>query len=120
MADLYAVIRPESKYANQSDGTPFPVRLGGDITDGYLWHGGIGGRYRHSDLQLMQKVGGEFETVPFFYEERQYFDILLNRMEKDCAAGNYWADDFDRRIDLLVERLKKCKRVNRDNQDEEE
>jgi len=46
---LFARIRPDSKYADQ-DKTTFPVAL---YADGeYIVHGGRGGRYRLSDVDL--------------------------------------------------------------------
>lgn len=58
---LYARIRPESKYANQNKyaekepdrwGWPFRVRIVGGPQSGYLVKGGPGGQYRLDDVDL--------------------------------------------------------------------
>lgn len=55
---LYAEIKKSSKYACQIEASkrsgwpyPFPVRIEADATD-YVVKGGIGGRYRLSDVNL--------------------------------------------------------------------
>lgn len=47
----FAVMNPESKYASQCDGIPFPVTLSPE-DDGYHWSGNSN-RYRDNDLVLL-------------------------------------------------------------------
>ncbi|MCP1617069.1 hypothetical protein FBY21_1669 [Pseudomonas sp. SLBN-26] len=58
MQQLYAEIKPTSKYAYQAEwcrsqgyGYPFKVRIAPD-KDGYTVKGGYGGRYRMEDVDL--------------------------------------------------------------------
>jgi hypothetical protein len=62
---LYAEIKATSKYASQigwmqlRNNYPFPVRFENDPS-GYIVAGGVGGRYRVEDVDLLFKQNGEF------------------------------------------------------------
>ena len=69
MADFFAMIRQDSKYAGQDDGRPFAVSLA-HSSDGYIWEGKPG-RYRMTDLLLLvpsEPPLKEAETEMIFYE----------------------------------------------------
>lgn len=62
---LFAEIKKSSKYADQVDwcrsgpcGYPFRVRIEVDSLDDYIVKGGVGGRYRLSDVNLYQVHDG--------------------------------------------------------------
>ncbi|WP_268799044.1 hypothetical protein [Pseudomonas huanghezhanensis] len=65
---LYAEIKPTSKYASQigwmemRNGYPFPVRFEHDPLD-YIVKGGVGGYYRLEDVELLFKRDGEFYRI---------------------------------------------------------
>jgi hypothetical protein len=65
---LYAEIKPTSKYASQigwmelRNAYPFPVRFEQDPS-GYIVKGGVGGCYRLDDVKLLFKRDGEFHQV---------------------------------------------------------
>lgn len=63
---LFAEIKKSSKYAHQADwcrnspcGYPFRVRIEVDSLDDFIVKGGVGGRYRISDLNLYLMDGGK-------------------------------------------------------------
>ncbi|MFK3970177.1 hypothetical protein ACI2KS_05545 [Pseudomonas sp. NPDC087358] len=65
---LYAEIKPTSKYASQigwmelRNAYPFPVRFEQDPS-GYIVKGGVGGCYRLEDVKLLFKRDSEFHQV---------------------------------------------------------
>jgi len=114
--ELYARIRPGSKYAGQDDGQPFPVRIDGYPGDGYFWRGGPGGQYRHSDLQLFYQRSGELLAVPQFAagEEVQVVDQILERLQRDADKGDLypewagpWCQEIKERLDRVAETAQK-------------
>lgn len=63
---LFAEIKKSSKYAHQADwcrngpcGYPFRVRIEVDSFDDFIVKGGVGGRYRLSDVNLYLMDGGK-------------------------------------------------------------
>ena len=63
---IYANVRPSSRYAGQRQPQPFPICLSenlGDWWDGYIWQGGIGGRYATSDLEFFKQTREGWEPV---------------------------------------------------------
>ena len=63
---LYARVNPDSRYAAQDRGVPFPVSLNtnpNQVKDGYLIAGGPGGNYRPEDLDFYCKRSGSFQKI---------------------------------------------------------
>lgn len=63
---LFAEIKKSSQYAHQAEmcrtrpcGYPFRVQIEVDCLDGYIVKGGVGGRYRLSDVNLYLMDGGK-------------------------------------------------------------
>lgn len=97
--EYFARIRPGSKYAGQDNGKPFPVRLNDCPTDGYLWRGGPGGQYRHSDLNLFVKSAGDLVPLPAFAagESVQVVEQILGSLQELADKGDLcpeWADPW--------------------------
>ncbi|MCP8687721.1 hypothetical protein [Marinobacterium sedimentorum] len=110
---LYARIRPGSRYANQDRGTPFPVRLKHCPTDGYLWQGGIGGQYRHSDLQLLQAwdENSELQPIPMFAagESTEVVELVMLELRAQADQGRMdagwitrWAETIKAQLDTIL------------------
>lgn len=118
---IYARITPESDYAGQDPGQPFPVSFQPD-RGGYIWKGGPGGQYRHSDLLLTFQLGDELESIPTFTkgDEWTYFDRLLNHYEARAKEGELYPEWFDRMIDERIKRLRKIARTAKKTYEEEE
>lgn len=112
MTTLYARIRPNSRYACQDSGTPFPVKLKHSPTDGYLWEG-QNNQYRYSDLQLLQawKEGDELQQIPMFAagEGTEVVELVLGEYRALADNGRIdaqwisrWAADIQGRLDTIV------------------
>ncbi len=111
-ATYLARIRPTSKYADQDTGEPFAVSLNPDDTAGYIWKGGPGGQYRHSDLQLLTRDWmGELTPIPLFAngEERAYLQIICDDYQQAANAGRIepahftaWAEDIIQQLRTIA------------------
>lgn len=93
---LYATIHPASKYAHQCSGEPFPVQFAQDATNGYIWAGGPGRLYRHSDLDLLQldTETNQFRNIPMYAsgEETNVVNIILAEYMERAKEGDLPAD----------------------------
>ncbi len=103
---VYATIRSGTRYEEQCTGKHFPVRFELS-TDGYHWKGGLGGRYRTSDLLLYKNVDGKARQCPTFHGEEygQLMDIVLTQWEGRANHGRIYPDWFDSYSSELTERL---------------
>lgn len=104
---VYATIRPGTKYENQCDGTPFPVRFSLE-SDGFHWQGGLGGRYRISDLYLYKKVDGAFKSYTTFHhdEPMQIIDFTFNSWKAKADKGEINPDWIKPYSEKLTKQLK--------------
>lgn len=109
---LYARIRPESGYARQDNGEPFPVEFQPD-NNGYIWLGGPGGQYRHSDLQLLLKEGENYLEIPIFAngDEWGYLDQFANAYEYYAHQGQLYPEHYSENIQPFIARLQKIEKL---------
>ncbi len=119
---LYATIRPGTRYENQCNGNAFPVQFVPD-DDGYCWKGGPGGRYRNSDLWLF-KMGDDqkLHSVPLMHSEEgiQLIDIILKGWENSAADGHLYPEWMSEYGDQLIDRIRKLQAKAADTYPEEE
>lgn len=94
MNEIYANVRPESKYfAQQHQQKPFPVRLTPDGGD-FHWQGGPGGQYRTMDLYFFTKEKNRFREFNLSnLSELPQLEItkkaILDGIGEDWGSG-YW------------------------------
>ena len=123
MPKFYATIRPTSKYANQCNGEPFQVHLDDHPTDGYIWRGGPGGQYRHSDLQLYVKHEDSdvLSPVPMFAagEQVAFMDLILSGFETRAQTGDLYPEWINTWSEEVINRLQKIRATNEKNYVEE-
>lgn len=123
---LFARIRKTSKYAGQDNGQLFPVHLSSDweMAEGFIWRGGPGGRYRHSDLQLFVLRDDKPVPVPMLSagegEANAYLEIILQFWEDNARDGYFHPDYFGPQVEQLIERLQEIKQTAIANFVEEE
>ncbi|MFN3881461.1 MAG: hypothetical protein ACK4L8_08550 [Nitrincola lacisaponensis] len=120
MNELYAQIHPLSRYANQDNGKPFSVRLNDDPTDGYIWQGGPGGQYRHSDLLLFQKDNEDETLVPFRHitqtdECLQVVDMTLDLTLDSAKRGEIYPEYATQLTQKLRDKINDIERLAREN-----
>ena len=70
--DYFATIHPESKYAHQSDGKPFPVSFKSK-QDGYHWVGN-NNRYADGDLILLVPCSDPSENDGYAFANQPVSD----------------------------------------------
>ncbi|WP_296059547.1 hypothetical protein [uncultured Amphritea sp.] len=122
---IYATIRPGTKYENQCTGKAFPVAFV-PSHDAFSWKGGPGGQYRHSDLQLWFKgENGQMSPIPLMHvtEGIQLIDIILKGWEDSAITGNIYPEWMATYGDELIDRIKKLQTKSAEtypDEDEEE
>ena len=108
---VYALIKAGTRYEEQCRGQHFPVRF--ELSpDGYHWKGGLGGRYRMSDLNLYKKNDqGEFVYYPSLHNEEPYqvITLTLNQCMAEADRGELCSDWFTRYSNNLIRKLEKIK-----------
>jgi hypothetical protein len=118
MTELYARIHPMSRYAGQDNGEPFPVRLHEYLNDGYIWQGGPGGQYRHSDLQLFVKDGDELLPIRHVTqtgEDLEVIDMCLAKYTKRAKRGDMhpeFAISWARKLRYQLEQIEELAVAN--------
>ena len=94
MQKLYANLRKDSKYyEGQVQDKPFPVSFDADL-DGYHWQGGIGGRYRTTDLHFFVEIGGKLKGINMAYlgqlpQLEVTKNSFLEQVDSD-SHSSYW------------------------------
>ncbi|KXJ57851.1 MAG: hypothetical protein AXW15_00020 [Neptuniibacter sp. Phe_28] len=114
---VFATIHPVSHYASQCNGDAFPVKFEPD-TDGYHWRGGIGGRYRLSDLSLhIKNDQGEAVAIPIFnaHEDLQLLERILAPYEQRAKKGDQDPEWITKWTTELIQRLETLEKTTHDN-----
>ncbi|WP_257293664.1 hypothetical protein [Endozoicomonas sp. YOMI1] len=114
MSKVFANVRPESKYyQQQAQEKPFPVRFQPD-KGGYHWQGGIGGKYRTSDLHFYMEIdlaeGVELEQ----FEVVNLSDLKLLELTRLSVLkgigkdwGSYYWDEVIKELGGLLQKARK-------------
>lgn len=122
MLELYAQINPQSRYANQHTGTPFPVRLAAG-TDGYIFEGGPGGYYRYSDLQLFTKSGDQLTPIPHIAATPEGLDVItmvLTQRLEAAQCGHLYPPAVRQWAGIIRDMLDQIQRAAEQHWDDEE
>ncbi|MBL4797199.1 MAG: hypothetical protein JKY50_07285 [Oleispira sp.] len=102
---IFANLNPESKYFEwQQQEHPFPVSLVPD-SDGYHWSGGIGGKYRTTDLDFFTKEGDQFKEMHLCnLGSIQQLTVTKNSIVSfvgDDSHSSYWGKVIEHTNELL-------------------
>lgn len=104
---VYAKIRPGTRYEDQCSGQWFPVQFV-PSRDGYHWKGGPGGQYRHSDLYLSVVKDDEHQAIPTFHvtEREQITDLTLELYAQRADRGELNPEWFSKYSGDLIKQLR--------------
>lgn len=118
----YARIRPSSKYFGQDTGKPFPVTLNAGDNRGYIWQGGPGGQYRHSDLMLFSGGPDDLQPIPLFAngEERAYVQLALEEYKRLAEQGRLYPNAFGEWAQRVIDNLQTITAIAESTYKEEE
>ncbi len=108
MKNIYANVRPGSRYSSQATDQPFTVSLDLDPC-GYHWKGGPGGQYRTTDLLFFEMRNNEnFQVDLCDFGSTQQLDITKDVIMR-CIGGDLHSSYWEHIIETTSELLEAAK-----------